>query len=791
MTPTANRSPNAALRLAILVPRFPVSTQAFTYVRARALARAGVSVGIFDTEPGDDALRGTPLLRSLFDAGVTERPLSRPRRRPFAALSLGSRLLFGRGRLASLSLYRAHRRRGLSVRRSLGLLRRVHPLLAWRAGIVHVETSFLAPTVVEALRVSRIPVLVSLRGADVDERPAQDPEWRAWLSSSGGFGNLAFHAVSEHVRLRAEALGVPASRIVTIPQGIEPSDFEPAPPIPSRIVATGRPPSGLLLVARLSKEKGVDVAIRGLAALRSRGVAVDLSIVGDGPERPVLSRLVSDLGLEDRVAFLGERSPDDVRALLLASRGTRIAVQPSRFEAFGQSVLEAMAAGLPVVAARVGGLPELVVNGETGLLFEPSSPAAFADAVEALLSDRARAARMGEAGRRRAFERFPSAQEAESFVTLFRTLRAARSGGAPSLGADPKRMGPPGFRAIRDGFAAWRRRREFPVLLPHVRIEGGSIATPGVPPSPAPPRLLDALRRCDGKTPLREVARAAGVAGRVLLEQREAGNLLLWPRRVPESPPDEPADAEWIVLSPHPDDAALSVGGWLLSRGADPAGSPPLVVVAFSRTAWTRWRGAGLSPDEVTRLREAEERLAARLFGYAVVFLGLPEAPLRGRAGVEPCGAPKDERDDEAAQALGAEVRRIAGRHPRATWILPLGVGAHLDHLLARDVALSVLATAPAPPGIELFVDLPYAAREGAEAEPVRVLPGRAVEPVPVRVADVVGAKVEACRAHGSQFSPTRLDVLASYAARHGGRIEESRFRLLPRGGPSGGAGGA
>ena len=116
----------------------------------------------------------------------------------------------------------------------------------------------------------------------------------------------------------------------------------------------------LLAVSRLTAQKGIDVAIRALPSLPDDTVLV---VLGEGPERAALEGLARELGVERRV-FLPGRVPD-VAAWL---RRADVLVHPARWEGFGLGVLEAMLAGLPVVATRVSSLPELVVDGETGLL---------------------------------------------------------------------------------------------------------------------------------------------------------------------------------------------------------------------------------------------------------------------------------------------------------------------------------------------------------------------------------------------------------------------------------------
>ncbi len=149
----------------------------------------------------------------------------------------------------------------------------------------------------------------------------------------------------------------------------------------------------ITFVGRLSREKGVDVLIRAVDKLRSDcGIRCTLVIVGDGPER---SNLESIAPKETR--FLGFLPREEA---LKVVRGSDVFVLPSRYEGLSTSLLEAMACGIPVVATRVGGNSELIVDGENGFLVEPDDPEDLADKISLILSDENLARRLGSAGRR-------------------------------------------------------------------------------------------------------------------------------------------------------------------------------------------------------------------------------------------------------------------------------------------------------------------------------------------------------------------------------------------------------
>lgn len=203
-------------------------------------------------------------------------------------------------------------------------------------------------------------------------------------------------AVSAHVAATvAAAEGAPLDTIEVIPNAVDVVRFAPGDRDAARL-ALRLPPetTAIACVARMAREKGVDVALRALAQL---GRDATLLIVGDGPDAGACAQLALQLGVLRSVRFLGLR--DDVERVLAACDQAWV---PSRAEAFGLAAAEAMAAGLPVIASRAGGLPEVVADGTTGLLVPPDDPAALAAAARSLVDDRDRAREMGLRGRARA-----------------------------------------------------------------------------------------------------------------------------------------------------------------------------------------------------------------------------------------------------------------------------------------------------------------------------------------------------------------------------------------------------
>ncbi len=152
----------------------------------------------------------------------------------------------------------------------------------------------------------------------------------------------------------------------------------------------------ILSAGRLVEQKGMRVVIEALALLRGRGVDCDLIVAGAGPLEQPLRGLVHDLDLDGRVRFAG--AVDRARLAALYDGCTVFALASLR-EGLGIVCLEAMAHARAVVATRTGGIPEIVADGETGLLARPGDPADLADKLAIVLTDPARAAALGRRGR--------------------------------------------------------------------------------------------------------------------------------------------------------------------------------------------------------------------------------------------------------------------------------------------------------------------------------------------------------------------------------------------------------
>ena len=203
-----------------------------------------------------------------------------------------------------------------------------------------------------------------------------------------------------------ETEGVPRERIHVIPNGVAMDRFSARGAI--------RPVTTVLTVANLRKEKAHEVLLHAAAQLAPRHPYLKFQIVGDGPRMAELRALCTSLGLDSQVAFLGHR--EDVPALLSQADAF---ILPSRSEAFPNGAIEAMAAGLPVIASATGGLLDLIESGKTGVLVQPDDPGALAAALEALVISPARAAAIGSSAREDVARRYSFDRMVRAFEDLY------------------------------------------------------------------------------------------------------------------------------------------------------------------------------------------------------------------------------------------------------------------------------------------------------------------------------------------------------------------------------------
>jgi glycosyltransferase involved in cell wall biosynthesis len=212
------------------------------------------------------------------------------------------------------------------------------------------------------------------------------------------------------------------TRVHVVPNGVDTSAFRPRPPAEAR--ARLDLPEGFLFVCagRLNREKGVHHALRALALVRDSAPEAKLCVIGDGEERRQLERLASDLGLHDRVLFLGAQPPAKMPALLATADAFLFPTE--RDEAAPLVLPQAMACGLPVVATTCGGIPEVIDRpGENGLLVPPGDVKALAEAASAVYGDQDLQRKLAKGALERVRDAYTVQRMVEATVDVYRVAQ--------------------------------------------------------------------------------------------------------------------------------------------------------------------------------------------------------------------------------------------------------------------------------------------------------------------------------------------------------------------------------
>lgn len=356
-------------------------------VLGRGLSRAGHRVCVVTQR-----LPGTPR-REVLDGLQIERAIRATARGP----------LFGLTYAASLGRFLLRHRRAFDIVQVT--------YLYWDAVVAAVLKPLLAARLV-------VRVVVAGPGGDVDRFrsmrlwpliPGADRPTLDRLVTLVVRRGDAFTTHTAGGRKELLALGVAPARCHVVRNGIEIQRFAALPRPPAR---TG--PRRLLCVARLAEQKGLDVLLRALPAVRTAAGPVGLTLLGEGPEEGRLRDLAATLGIADAVQFGGL-----VTDVLPHLAGADVFVLPSRFEGMPHALLEAMAAGLPIVATAVGANADFLEDSVNGLLVAPDDAAALAAAVARLLGDPPLAARLGAAARQAAVGRYSVESMLEQILAVY------------------------------------------------------------------------------------------------------------------------------------------------------------------------------------------------------------------------------------------------------------------------------------------------------------------------------------------------------------------------------------
>lgn len=369
------------MRVAVVVTYFPSVSQTFVLAQVSGLLARGHDVDVFalGAEPPPNGLEQPPAVPEALAGHVHYQPPT-----PMSALVRAARLPAVIARE-----WRGHwRAAARAARRG-----RPAPVCALYEGAPFVGRGaydallcHFGPNGERALRVRDAGlvsgrVVTAMHGADMSRHIAtHGPGVYRKLFARGDL----FLPVSAVWRDRLIALGCDPARIVVHRMGVALRAFPFAPPRPP----AADEPVRLLCIARLVEKKGIEYAVQAVARLRADGVPVVLDVIGDGPLRGSLLRLVHDLGLPNAVRIVGARTGADVARSL---RAAHVFVVPSVTAADGDmegipvALMEAMASGVPVVATWHSGIPELVRHGTSGLLVPERDPGALAGAIQRLV----------------------------------------------------------------------------------------------------------------------------------------------------------------------------------------------------------------------------------------------------------------------------------------------------------------------------------------------------------------------------------------------------------------------
>jgi len=224
-------------------------------------------------------------------------------------------------------------------------------------------------------------------------------------------------AISQAVKQTLITCGVPEEKIILIHPGVSLADFDGVPPASSEFPRMEG--TSFFTLSALTEEKGLDILIRAFHRHHDHYPFSRLLIAGKGKLEEELREEANRNGIESFVRFLGFRT-DPVAVMKCMD----VLVAPSLFEGFGRAVLYAMAAGLPVVGSRVGGIVDQVVDGEKGILVPPGDEDALARAMDRVAGNRAAARLMGEKGRSRIKKYFTRDHTVEKYIHIFQKVLA-------------------------------------------------------------------------------------------------------------------------------------------------------------------------------------------------------------------------------------------------------------------------------------------------------------------------------------------------------------------------------
>ncbi len=295
-----------------------------------------------------------------------------------------------------------------------------------RVSLVHAYLGSEALRIISFLDQFTGARIVSFHGADLSDEYGADIYGPLWARAE------LFLCRSESLRQRLLSKGCPPERIRLNYTGV---------PLPASLPVRRLPdwragePLRLLQASRLIKKKGLDITLHAASLLKERGISVRLTLAGEGPEEPSLRALARKLRIDDCVSFPGFLDRGQLEA---AYRQHHVFVHPSRttpegdLEGIPNSLLEAMAFGLPVISTRHSGIPEAITRGEDGLLVENAEPEALVTAIQHLIENPIAYERISQTAHQTVAKRFSLAANAAALESLYREALGMRKPPLPS-----------------------------------------------------------------------------------------------------------------------------------------------------------------------------------------------------------------------------------------------------------------------------------------------------------------------------------------------------------------------
>ncbi len=395
------------MRIAYFCSAYPAVSHTFILREVEALRRLGVEITTFAIRPTPDDQLLAPADREAAATTVSVLPF---RRRQMAA---HLRLALRAPRVYLASLRRALELAPPGLRGRLWqLFYFLEAVVLWREcerrGIRHVHVHL-------ANAAADVALLAAEIGRGV--KPGSEWGWSFTMHGPTEFYDVRHFRLAEKIEsarfvvcisdfARSQLMGLcdPSlwERLHVVHVGIPIESFTPAPAAPAHNGRSNGNGNGnghrptILYIGRLVPEKGQAVLLEAVAALVSRGAEVELALAGQGELRQELEKKAADLGIAERVRFLGAVGQDELRRLY---EGAAIFCLPSFAEGVPVVLMEAMAMGLPVVTTRIAGIPELIEDGRSGVLVAPGRPDLLADSLAGLVEDEELRRRLGAGGR--------------------------------------------------------------------------------------------------------------------------------------------------------------------------------------------------------------------------------------------------------------------------------------------------------------------------------------------------------------------------------------------------------